>query len=194
MVRTIRAAAFVLCGVLMAQIGYTQSRPRLELEGGGGYTFASGRGTPGPRLPTFDITVVGWFAERWGMAVRLAEGPGQDFRQQPLTDLSGTTFLGLGSLHYSTATARYRTSSSRLGGLEFGLGVMFDHQFSTIKMVGDPPRRVIEPESGARSGLSTEALLTLPIARHFAIKAGETYELDFEGHHLQPMALVAIRF
>lgn len=191
---TIQATAFALCGILVAQIGYAQPRQRFELEGGGGYTFASGRGSPGPRLPTFDVAAVGWLGERWGMAIRFVEGPGHDLRQEPITDLYGATFLGLARLHYLTATARYRTSLSSFVGLELGVGVMFDQQFASIKMVGNPPRRVTEPAIGPQSGFSTEALLTLPIARHFAIKAGGTYEFDLEGNHLQPVALGAIRF
>jgi hypothetical protein len=191
---TIQTTAFALCGVLVAQSGYTQSRPGFELEGGAGYAFAGGRGSPGPRLPTFDVASVVWLGDRWGIAIRFVEGPGEDLRQEPITDLHGTTFLGLGSLHYSTATARYRTSLSSFVGLELGVGLMFEQQIASIRMAGDPQRRVTEPENGPRSGFSTEALVTLPIAHHFAIKAGGTYEFDFEGNHLQPVALAAIRF
>jgi hypothetical protein len=180
-----------LCSIYWADVGYAQSRTVVELESGGGYVFGSGAEDPGPSLPTFDAAIVVWPTERWGIAVRLVEGPGEDLHT-PAESLD-RTFLGAGHLHYWTATARHRRSISRDLGLEVGFGMMFDSKFGTIEMFRDPPRRVSVP-NGPAYGFSLEALVTHPLARHFAVKAGVTYDFEFETNHFQPVALAVIRF
>jgi hypothetical protein len=181
-----------LCSVALADFGYAQTRTVVELEGGGGYVFGSGAEDPGPSLPTLDAAIVVWPTERWGVAVRRVEGPGDDLYATPV-EIPDRTFLGVGHLHYWTVTARHRRSISRDLGLEIGAGMMFDEQFDTIEMFHDPPRR-ISGLNGPTFGLSLEALVTHPLARHFAVKAGVTYDFMFETNHFQPVALGVIGF
>ena len=180
-----------LCSVALAEVAYAQRQGVVEFEGGGGYVFGSGAEDPGPSLPTLDAAIVVWATERWGVAVGRVEGPGEDL-YAPVESLD-RTFLGVGHLHYWTITARHRRSISRDLGLEIGFGMMFDEKFGTIEMFRNSPRRVSVP-NGPAYGLSLEALVTHPVARHFAVKAGVTYDFEFETNHFQPVALAVVRF
>ena len=124
--------------------------------------------------------------------LRRVAGPGEDLYTPPV-EIPDRTFLGVGHLQYWTATARYRRSISRELGLEIDFGMMFGERFGTIEMFRDPPRRVSVP-NGPASGLSLEALVTRRLARHFAVKAGVTYDFVVETNHFQPVALGVIGF
>jgi hypothetical protein len=135
--------------------------------------------------------IVVWPSQRWGVALRRVEGPGEDLYSP--VEIPDRTFLGGGHLHYWTVTARHRRSTSRGLGVEIGFGIMFGEKFATIEMLRDPPRRV-SAQNGPAYGLSLEALVTHPLARHFAVKGGVSYDFEFETNHLQPVALGVITF
>src|SRR5580765_6195060 len=86
-----------LCSLAIADIAHAQRQDVVELEGGGGYVFGSGAEDPGPSLPTLDAAVVVWATERWGVAVRRVEGPGEDLYTTP-AEIPDRTFLGVGHL------------------------------------------------------------------------------------------------
>lgn len=180
-----------VCSLVLADLGHAQERPVVELEGGGGYAFGGGGENPGPSLPTLDAAIAVWPTERWGLAVRLVEGPGEDLHA-PIESLD-RTFLGLGHLHYWTVTVRHRRSLSPDLGLEIGFGMLFDGEFATIQMFHNPPRRSSMPDTFF-NGFSVEMLVTHPLARHFALKAGVTYDFNFDTANLQPVALAVMRF
>jgi len=184
--------ALTLCSLALAEVAYAQRRAVVELEGGGGYVFGSGAEDPGPSLPTLDAAIVVWATERWGVAVRRVEGPGENLYAPPV-EIPDRTFLGVGQLHYWTVTARHRRSISRDLGLEIGFGMLFNGEFATLEMFHDPPHR-ISALTGPYPGFSLEALVTHPLARHFAVKAGVTYDFNFETNNVQPVALAVVRF
>jgi hypothetical protein len=184
----------VLAGLFsigFGDLGYAQNRATVEFEGGGGYVFGGGAEDPGPSLPTVDATIVVWPAERWGLAARLVEGPGEDLHT-PREGLDRTS-LGVGHLHYWTVTARHRRPLSRSLGVELGFGKLFGGEFATIQMFHDPPRRSSKADTFF-NGLSLEALVTHALARHFALKAGLTYDFNVETDNLQTVALGVIGF
>lgn len=80
-----------VCSLGLADLGYAQ-QPVVELEGGGGHVFGVGAGAPGPSVPTLDAAVVIWPAERWGVALRRVEGPGEDLYPIPKESLDHTLF------------------------------------------------------------------------------------------------------
>ena len=179
--------------VALAEVAYAQRQHVVELEGGGGHVFRASVGAPGPSLPTLDAAVVVWPTERWGVALRRVEGPGEDLYTTP-KESRDRTFLGVGHLHYWTVTTRLRQSISRNLGFEIGFGLMFDEWFGHIEMFRDPPRRVSVPNGPVSGEFSVEALVTHPLARHFAVKAGVTYDWPLEANHFQPVALAVVRF
>lgn len=181
-----------LCCVALAEVAYAQRRNVVELEGGGGYVFGSGTEGSGPSLPTLDAAVVVWASEHWGVALRRVAGPGEDLVANPV-QRGDRTFLGHGHVHYWTVTARHRRSVSRHLGLEVGGGMMLDDKYDIIEMFGDPPRR-LSGQIQSSYGFSLEALVTHSLARHFAVKAGVTYDFVVETNHLQPVALAVVRF
>ena len=183
-----------MCSLGLADLGYAQ-QPVVELEGGGGHVFGVGAGAPGPSVPTLDAVVVVWATEHWGVALRRVEGPGEDLYTTP-KESPDRTFLGVGNLHYWTLTARRRQSISGNLGFEIGFGMMFNKGVGFIEMFRDPPRRVSVP-SGRGVGFgdySVEALVTHSLARHFAVKAGVTFDAPLEANHFQPVALAVVRF
>ncbi len=186
-----RILTLTLCCLALAEVAYAQRRNVVEFEGGGGYVFGSGTESPGPSLPTLDGAVVVWATPRWGVALRRVAGPGEDLYATPLEG-SDRTFLGTGHLYYWTVTARHRRSLSRDFGLEVGFGVMLDEKSDSIVMFRNPPRRDSVPE--VASGFSLEALVTHPLGRHFAVKAGTTYDFVVEVNHFQPVALAVVGF
>jgi hypothetical protein len=179
------------CSIAVADFGYAQSRATVEFEGGGGYVFGGGTEDPGPSLPALDGTIVVWPVERWGLAVRLVEGPGEDLHT-PIESLD-RTFLGSGHLRYWTVTARYRRPLRRDLGLEVGFGKVFDGEFATVQVFHNPPRRSSAADTFF-NGLALEGLVTRGFARHFAVKAGLTYDFNVETANLQPVVLGVIRF
>lgn len=180
-----------LCSLAFPDLGYAQRRPVIEVEGGGGYVFGGGGENPGPSLPTLDLALVVWPAERWGLAVRLVEGPGEDLHA-PVESLD-RTFLGFGHLHYWTVTARHRRVAQRDLGFEAGFGMLFGGEFATVQVFHNPPRRSSAADIFF-NGFSLEALVTRALARHFGVKAGVTYDFNFDTANLQPVVLGAIRF
>jgi hypothetical protein len=184
-------ALVVLCSIGIVDGGYAQSRPVVEFEGGGGYVFGGGTEDPGPSLPTLDATIVVWPASRWGLAVRLVEGPGEDLHL-PIESLDRTS-LGSGHLRYWTVTARYRRPLQRDLGVEVGFGKVFGGEFATVQVFHNPPRRVSTADTFF-GGLSLEALVGRGLARHFAMKAGLTYDFNFETANLQPVVLGVVGF
>lgn len=180
-----------LCSIGFVDGGYAQNRSVIEFEGGGGYVFGGGTEDPGPSLPSLDATIVVWPAPRWGVAVRLVKGPGEDLHA-PIESLD-RTFLGSGHLRYWTVTARHRRPLRHDVGVELGIGMVFGGEFATVQVFHNPPRRSTAPDTFF-SGLSLEGLVTRAFARHFAVKAGLTYEFNVETANLQPVALGVIRF
>jgi hypothetical protein len=72
--------------------------------------------------------------------------------------------------------------------------MMFGERFDDIVMFRDPRIGRISGLNGPAYGLSLEALVTHPLARHFAVKAGVTYDFVVETNHFQPIALAVVRF
>src|SRR5436309_2253457 len=182
--------ALAVCSLGLADLGYAQ-QPVVELEGGGGYLFGGGAENPGPSLPSLDAAIVVWPSERWGVAVRQVEGPGEDLH--PPVESLDRTFLGVGYLRYWTITARHRRPISHDLGLEIGFGWLLDGEFATIEMFRNPPRRSTAPDTFFY-GFSLEAFVTHSFARHFAVKTGVTYDFNFETNNFQPVALAVVRF
>lgn len=175
----------------MAGTANAQTRPVIEVGGGAGYVFGGGAEDPGPSLPVFDVIAVVWLGERWGVGVRLVDGPGEDLHA-PVAS-SDRTFLGTGHLRYWTVSARQRRPLARRLGLELGYGMLFGGEFALIQELHDPPRRTSAPDISF-TGFSFEALVTRELARHVAVKAGVTFDFNFETTNFQPVALGVIRF
>jgi len=181
-----------LCSLALAEIASAQRQDVVELEGGGGHVFGSGTEDPGPSLPTVDAAVVVWVTEHWGVALRRVEGPGEDLYVNPV-EIPDRRFLGVGHLRYWTVTARHRQPMFRAFGLEIGVGMMFAERFADIEMFRDPRIGRIAALNGPAHGLSLEALVTHPLARHFEVKAGITDDFNVETNHFQPVALAVVR-
>jgi hypothetical protein len=176
---------------LTTRVAFAQKPDLFEFEGGGGYVFGSGAEDSGPSLPTVAAGIVVWPARHWGLAIRRVDGPGEDL-STPVESID-RTFLGSGHLHYLTLTARHRRAISHQLGLEVGFGVMLNETFGTIEFLRNPPRR-LSVTNGPASGISLEALLTHRLARHFSVKAGVTYDFEFETNHLQPLVVGVVGF
>ena len=179
------------CSLALSGLASAQTRPAIELEGGGGYVFGGGSENPGPSLPTLDAAIVVWPGKRWGLAARVVRGPGEDLHT-PVESLD-RTFLGSGHLQYWTATLRHRRLLRADLGLEIGAGMLFGGEFASVQMFHNPPRRVAAPDNFF-NGLSVEALVTRGLARSLAVKAGLTCDFNVETVNLQPVALGVIRF
>ena len=163
----------------------------VEVEAGGGYVFGGGAENPGPSLPVWDVGVVVWPWEKWGVAARIVDGPGEDLHEPSVS--TDRTFLGTGYLRYWTVTARRRWDVQPALRLELGFGLLFDGRFATIQMFHDPPRRSTEPDLFF-NGFSVEALVTPRLSKHFGLKAGVICEGNFETTNLQPVVLGTLRF
>jgi hypothetical protein len=179
--------SFLTSGIARAQKNHT-----VELETGGGYVFGNGPEDPGPSLPTFTDSFVLWPTVHWGVAIRLVEGPGEDLYASPV-QIADRTFLGEGNLHYLTLTARHRNSLALRTGLEVGFGMMFGETFGSIEILRESPRRVSVP-NGPAYGLSLEALVSHSLFSHLIVKAGATYDFEFETNHFQPVILGVVGF
>jgi hypothetical protein len=165
---------------------------RVEVEAGGGYVFAGGAENPGPSLATVDVGVVVWPWTKWGVAVRLVEGPGEDLHEPVIS--ADRTFLGQADLHYWTVTVRRRIALTNARGVELGFGQLFGGRFSTVQQFHDPPRRVTGPHTFFPLGSALEAFITQAAGRHFAVKGGLTFDFNVETTNLQPVVLAVIRF
>lgn len=165
---------------------------RVEFEFGGGYVVGGGMENPGPSLPALDVGLVFWPAARWGVAVRLVEGPGEDLHEPVVS--SDRTFLGTGHLHYWTATVRRRAALTSAVGLELGFGLLFNGRFSTVQVFHDPPRRSSAPDNFFDRGGSLEAFVTRSLGRNLGIKGGVTFDFNLDTTNFQPIAVGVIRF
>jgi hypothetical protein len=163
---------------------------QVELELGAGYVFGGGVEDPGPSLATVDAAVAVWPSERWGVAVRLVEGPGEDLHE-PIAS-GDRTFFGLADLHYWTVTARRRIPLSSARRIDVGFGGLFGGRFSSVEQLHDPPLR-----GGARttfSGFALESFLTQSVADHFAVRGGATLDFSLETTNFQPVILAVLKF
>jgi hypothetical protein len=163
----------------------------LEVEIGGGYVVGSGSEDPGPSLPVFDAGVAFWPSARWGVAVRLVDGPGEDLHE-PVT-LYDRTFLGTGHLRYWSVTARHRREVTPGWGVEIGFGLMTHGHFDDIWVFNDAPLDRRMSRTGF-PGFSLEGFATRALSRHFGIKAGVTFDFVVETNSLQPVVLGTFRF
>jgi hypothetical protein len=179
-----------ICIIGLADASYAQDRARVEFGGGAGYVFGGGAEDPGPSLPAFDAIVFVWPFERWGVGFRWVEGPGEDLHA-PIRS-GDRAFLGTGHLRYWTVTARHRRPLGRQLWFELGFGMLFGGKFATIVELDDPPRRL----SGDTTfnGFSVDGLVTRELASHFSVKAGLTFDFNFETNNVQPVAIGVIRF
>ena len=185
-----KSCLFVAALLLAALPGPAQAQ-RLEVEAGGGYVRGGGAENPGPSLPVLDVGAVVWLTDKWGVAARLVDGPGEDLHE-PIVG-TDRTFLGTGYLRYWTVTVRRRWDVRPALGLELGVGHLSGGRFSLIRLIHDPPRRSTEP-SLFFSGFSVEALVSPRLSKHFGVKAGLICEGNFETTNLQPVVLGTLRF
>jgi hypothetical protein len=123
--------------------------------------------------------------------VRLVEGPGEDLHAP--SESFDRVFLGTGHLRYWTVTARNRRTLPRRLELEIGFGMLMGGQFASIQELRDPPRRLSDPTTSF-SGFSVDGLVSRPLGRHFGVKAGLTFDFNFETTNVQPVALGVVRF
>jgi hypothetical protein len=188
-----KAPLFILLGVLGVAPGVAAQSPVVEIEFGGGYTFGGGGENPGPTVPTVDATIAVWPSARWGIAARLVRGLGEDLHVAP-APIGDRTFLGQCCLEYYTLTARHRRRIPHDLGMEIGFGLLFGGAFGAVVMFHDPPRRSAAQDTFFDAGYALEMLITRALARRIAVKAGLTFEGNFETTNLQPVALAVVRF
>jgi len=163
-----------------------------EIELGAGYVFGSGAENPGPSVPVFDAGVACWPSARWGIAVRVVDGPGEDLHE-PVVFMD-RTFFGTGHLRYWTFTARHRRALQPTWGMEIGAGLMTNGRYASVWMFTDQAESRHAGGGSDFAGFSLEGLATKAFSRHFGIKAGVTYDFNFETNNLQPVVLGTIRF
>jgi hypothetical protein len=184
-------ACVLVSALLMAGVPGLAQAQMLEIEAGGGYVVGGGAENPGPSLPVWDVGFVLWPWEKWGVAARIVDGPGEDLHEPSVS--RDRTFLGSGYLRYWTVTARRRWDVRPAVGLELGFGLLFDGRFATIQLFHDPPRRSTEPDLFF-NGFSLEALISPHLWKHFGLKAGVICEGNFETTMFQPVVLGTLRF
>jgi len=205
-----RCAVVLIFIVLAFLVGPLSAADRLELQAGPGYARGGGSEDPGPSLATVNLGAAFWFTDRWGIAVRHVEGPGEDLYDPPIVspdrtflgpaDLSNGTvieriFLGHANLSYNTVTARYRRSLPRLLELNLGFGLMFGGRFDTVMDILTPSGQWVRGEAQTSFlGLSVELLVGKKLTRHFGIKAGVTQDFNFETNNLQPVVMGVFSF
>ncbi|HEY3044435.1 MAG TPA: hypothetical protein VGJ39_10440 [Vicinamibacterales bacterium] len=187
MKRTLLLAALLAVGAPTLTEAQT-----VEVELGGGYVFGSGAEDPGPSLPVFDAGVAFWPSARWGIAVRVVDGPGEDLHE-PVVFMD-RTFFGTGHLRYWTVTARHRRALRPTWGVEIGAGLMTNGRFASVWTFTDQPESRHAGGGSDFAGLSLEGLATKTLSRHFAIKGGVTYDFNVETNNLQPVVLGTVRF
>jgi hypothetical protein len=184
-------SCLLVTALLMAALPGSTQAQIVELEAGGGYVVGGGAENPGPSLPVLDVGIVFWPTEKWGVAARLVDGPGEDLHEPNVS--TDRTFLGTGYLRYWTLTARRRWDVRPALGLELGFGLLFDGRFASIQLFHDPPRRSTEPDLFF-NGFSLEGLVAPHLSKHFGVKAGVICEGNFETTNLQPIILGTLRF
>jgi hypothetical protein len=184
--------SLLLAVLASAACPYHAYAQRVEIELGGGYVVGGGVENPGPSLPTFDAGVVVWLWPRWGVALRVVEGPGEDLHE-PVVGFD-RTFLGQADLHYWTVTVRHRIALTRHRGFELGFGQLFGGRFATVQEFHNPRQRVRTPDTFFPLGGALEAFITQALGRHLAVKAGLTFDFNIETTNFQPVAMGVIRF
>ncbi len=185
-------SCLLVTALLMGTLPGPAQAQMLEVEAGGGYVVGGGAENPGPSLPVLNVGIVFWPTEKWGVAARIVDGPGEDL-YEPSVRITDRTFLGTGYLRYWTVTARRRWDVRPALGLELGFGLLFDGRFATIQLFHDPPRRSTEPDLFF-NGLSLEALVSPHLSKHVGLKVGVICEGNFETTNLQPVVLGTLRF
>jgi hypothetical protein len=186
--------------LLLATAGLTDSEVlaqaydhRVELQGGGGYVFGSGSDS-GPSLPVFDVGIVFWFDERWGVAGRHVRGWGEDIREEP--EPSGARlFISKDDLSYTTLTVRHRRGLREDLELNLGFGLLVGGRSeSTLEQVrpGGPPERT--GITNKFNGFSLEALIGYRLTPNVSIKAGVTEDFNFDVANTQPVVLLVLSF
>lgn len=182
----------VMAGVLIvAGLPDVAGAQRLDVGVGTGYVFGGGAENPGPSLPTVDVVGVVWPWNRWGLAVRWVEGPGEDLYAEPVTG-GDRTFLGFGHLRYSTVTLRHRRRFSDSLGFELGAGLILGGRFASIQEL-PPIGRLDEPDNFF-GGLASDAFLTRRLRGPLWVEAGVTFDFNIETNNLHPVVLVVYRF
>lgn len=165
--------------------------PIAALELGGGYIVGGGAENPGPSVASYDIGGVFWLTSRWGGAVRVVHGPGQDFYDEPVSS-GDRTFFGPENVRYTTVTVRHRWPVRRRDFLEIGGGLMLHGRFTDqeqLHATGQVLHAALD-----FGGLSLEALFSRQFTRAVGIKAGITYDFNPETTNLQPVILGTIGF
>ncbi len=188
-----KALLLMLLGLLGVAPSVAAQSPVVEIELGGGYIFGGGAENPGPSVPTIDAAIALWPTARWGLAARLVRGLGEDLHDAPAPS-GDRTFLGQCCLEYYTVTARHRRHIPHDLGIEIGFGVLFGGAFGAVVMFHDPPHRSAAQDTFFDIGYALEMLVTRALARRIAVKAGVTFEGNFETTNLQPVVLAVVRF
>jgi hypothetical protein len=164
--------------------------PIAALELGGGYIFGGGAENPGPSVASYDLGGVFWLTSRWGGAVRVVHGPGQDFHE-PISS-GDRTFFGPENVRYTIVTVRYRWPVRPRTFLEIGGGLMVRGRFTDQEQL-HATGQVLHAASDF-GGLSIEALVSRHFTRALGVKAGITYDFNPETTNLQPVVLGTIGF
>lgn len=192
-VHNVTSPATILAAILVLTAAGPADAQIVEAAVGGGFVFASGTEDPGPSVPTLNASAVLWPLKRWGVAVRWVHGLGEELFESPQPS-GDRTYLGLGSLRYFTLTARHRRPLTPRLGLETGFGVMFGGHFAAVwELHSDPPRRFDAPDTFF-GGFALEGMLSRRVFPHLTIKAGATYDFNFETNNFQPLVLAAVTF
>jgi hypothetical protein len=161
---------------------------RVEFEIGGGFVFGGGAEDPAPSLPVFDIGAAAWISRTWGVAIRLVEGPGRDLHEPRAG--GDRSFLGTGELHYWAVTARRRYPIGDATSVELGYGLMLDGRFSgVVRFAAEPATTYVQ---SVFSGFAFEALVRRHLSRHVSLKAGATFDANFETTSLQILGLAVL--
>jgi hypothetical protein len=171
---------------------------RLDVEVGLGYAIGGGLEEPGPTLPRVNVGVVVWFAGRFGVALGYVRGFGEDTTdsQEPLEDLGDRRLLAQKDLRYFRASFRYKHEISRalVDSVEFGGGMIIDGSFTRVsaQLASDGTKiRTFEQEWGA---LAAEFFAAKRLGRHFGLKAGATFDFNFDTHFLTPVFMGVASF
>ena len=90
-------------------------------------------------LATYNLGVACWVSDDWGVAARHVVGPGSEL-WDPVYDSSDRTYIGLGSLRYTTVTARRRWFMTGGTQLDVGFGLMLNGSYESIGFLKRPGR------------------------------------------------------
>jgi hypothetical protein len=185
------SAVTVLFVVLLARFVSAQDYPVLEMEAGVGYVVGGGAENAGPSLGTYDLAVSAWPGRNWGVAYRIVRGPGNALLKPPIEG-GDRLFLGSGQLKYSTITLRHRLPTPKSTLTEIGFGLMTGGQFADLMYIKALERQV---EAATHfSGFALEAFAGRRITPFVRVKAGLTYDFNFETGNLQPVVLASLGF